>query len=97
MNDEAEIIGCGPFLQSPDSALRPLRQQVFEHVRALGRVPRVQVAKDLRVSPASVTTITSELIETGFLEEVQAGLEGGLLPVLNVAPTDSTIPTCEPR
>ncbi|MCA0940110.1 ROK family protein [Yangia mangrovi] len=76
MNDEAEIIGCGPLLQSPDSALRPLRQQVFEHVRALGRVPRVQVAKDLRVSPASVTTITSELIETGFLEEVQAARVG---------------------
>lgn len=31
-----------------------------------------------------------------FLEEVQAGLEGGLLPVLNVAPTDSTIPTPGP-
>ncbi|MBE9638249.1 ROK family protein [Salipiger mangrovisoli] len=76
MSDEADIIGCGPLLQSPDSVQRPLRQQVFEHVRALGRVPRVQVAKDLRVSPASVTTITSELIETGFLEEVQAARIG---------------------
>ncbi|WP_092428634.1 ROK family protein [Alloyangia pacifica] len=76
MNDDAELLGCGPLLQSADSAQRPLRQQVFEHVRALGRVPRVQVAKDLRVSPASVTTITSELIETGFLEEVQAPRPG---------------------
>ncbi|WP_353474470.1 ROK family protein [Salipiger sp. H15] len=76
MSDDEEISGCGPFLQSPDSGQRPLRQQVFEHVRALGRVPRVQVAKDLRVSPASVTTITSELIETGFLEEVQAPRPG---------------------
>ncbi|WP_226627162.1 ROK family protein [Alloyangia pacifica] len=76
MNDEAEINGCGPLLQAPETVQRPLRQQVFEHVRALGRVPRVQVAKDLRVSPASVTTITSELIETGFLEEVQAARIG---------------------
>ncbi|MFC7705892.1 ROK family protein [Plastorhodobacter daqingensis] len=50
--------------------MRPLRQQVFERVRAAGQIPRVQVAKDLGVSPASVTTITSDLIERGLIEEV---------------------------
>ncbi|WP_428928853.1 ROK family protein [Marinibacterium sp. SX1] len=69
-------LGCGPLIQPVTSAQRPLRQQVFEHVRALGEVPRVQLARDLRVSPASVTTITSELIETGLLEEVTARREG---------------------
>jgi predicted NBD/HSP70 family sugar kinase len=36
----------------------------------------VQVAKELGVSPASVTTITSELIEAGLIEEVAAPREG---------------------
>ena len=53
-------------------SLRPLRQRVFEGVRAAGLIPRVQLAKDLGVSPASVTTITSELIESGLIEEVAA-------------------------
>ena len=51
---------------------RPLRQQVFELVRAAGQIPRVQLAKDLGVSPASVTTIAAELIEAGLIEEVSA-------------------------
>jgi predicted NBD/HSP70 family sugar kinase len=57
--------------------LRPMRQQVFERVRAAGLIARVQVAKELGVSPASVTTITSELIEAGLIEEVAASREGG--------------------
>ena len=71
MPEGAENRGCGPLIQPVASDLRPLRQQVFEHVRAMGEVARVQVARDLKVSAATVTTITSELIETGLLEEVQ--------------------------
>jgi predicted NBD/HSP70 family sugar kinase len=62
--------GCGPLIAPLSETLRPLRQQVFERVRASGLMPRVQVAKELGVSAASVTTITSELIELGLLEEV---------------------------
>lgn len=62
--------GCGPMIAPLSEAMRPLRQQIFERVRAVGLMPRVQVAKELGVSPASVTTITSELIEAGLLEEV---------------------------
>ena len=42
-------------------------------------MPRVQVAKELNVSPATVTTITSELIDSGLLQEVTAprDLEAG--------------------
>lgn len=64
--------GCGPLIPSPSEASRPLRQQIFERVRAAGLMPRVQVAKELGVSPASVTTLTSELIEMGLLVEVPA-------------------------
>jgi predicted NBD/HSP70 family sugar kinase len=52
--------------------MRPLRQQIFDRVRASGLVARVQLAKELGVSPASVTTMTSELIDAGLIEEVAA-------------------------
>lgn len=68
----AVINGCGPLIPPLSESSRPLRQQIFERVRAAGFIPRVQVAKDLAVSPASVTTLTSELIELGLLEEVSA-------------------------
>lgn len=68
--------GVGPLIPPLVETQRPLRQQVFELVRAAGLIPRVQVAKDLGVSPASVTTITSELIEAGLIEEVAAPREG---------------------
>jgi predicted NBD/HSP70 family sugar kinase len=68
--------GVGPLIPPLSESQRPLRQQVFELVRAAGLIPRVQVAKDLGVSPASITTITSELIETGLIEEVAAPREG---------------------
>jgi predicted NBD/HSP70 family sugar kinase len=64
--------GVGPLIPPLSEAQRPLRQQVFERVRAAGLIPRVQVAKDLAVSPASVTTMTQELIEAGLIEEVAA-------------------------
>ena len=64
--------GVGPLIPSLSESLRPLRQQIFERVRAAGLIPRVQLAKELGVSPASVTTITSELIDSGLIEEVSA-------------------------
>jgi predicted NBD/HSP70 family sugar kinase len=51
---------------------RPLRQQVFERVRAAGAIARIDLAKDLGVSPASVTTISAELMETGLIREVDS-------------------------
>lgn len=68
--------GVGPLIPPLSDTLRPLRQQVFERVRAAGLIPRVQLAKDLGVSPASVTTITSELIDSGLIEEIAAAREG---------------------
>jgi predicted NBD/HSP70 family sugar kinase len=68
--------GVGPLIPPLTETQRPLRQQVFELVRAAGLIPRVQLAKDLGVSPASVTTISSELIEAGLIEEVAVPRDG---------------------
>jgi predicted NBD/HSP70 family sugar kinase len=64
--------GCGPLIPPLSETMRPLRQQVFDRIRAAGLIPRVQLAKELGVSPASVTTLTSELIEAGLIEEIAA-------------------------
>ncbi|MDP2738289.1 MAG: ROK family protein [Pseudorhodobacter sp.] len=69
------VPGCGPLIPPLSETARPLRQQIFERVRAAGQIARVQVAKDLSISPASVTTLTSDLITAGYLEEVQAPRE----------------------
>ncbi len=63
-------VGCGPLIAPWSESLRPMRQQVFDRVRASGLISRVQLAKDLGVSPASVTTITSELLDDRLIEEV---------------------------
>lgn len=70
------VPGCGPLIPPLSESLRPLRQQIFEKVRAAGTIARVQVAKELGVSPASVTTGVSELIDFGLLEEVAALRDG---------------------
>ena len=51
------LAGVGPLIRPLTDAQRPLRQQVFELVRAAGLIPRVQVAKDLSISPATVTKL----------------------------------------
>jgi len=69
----AQRPGCGPrrpIRGSEDQWGVPLRQQIFESVRAEGTLSRVEVARILRVSPGSVTAATTDLIGAGYLEEV---------------------------
>ena len=70
--DQAGMLrrGCGPLVAPLGDLLRPMRQQVFDQVRASGLISRVQVAKDLGVSPASVTAICAELLDLALIEEV---------------------------
>ena len=75
----AEPRGVGPLIPPLSDVLRPMRQQVFERVRAAGHIPRVQLARDLGVSPASITAITSELIEAGLIAETVLPREADLL------------------
>ena len=48
--------GVGPLIPPLTETQRPLRQQIFERIRAAGLIPRVTLARELDVSPASVTT-----------------------------------------
>lgn len=60
--------GCGPVIPRLEGG-RPLRQQVFERVRAAGRIPRADLARELGISPASITALTADLIAAGLIEE----------------------------
>ncbi len=70
--------GVGPLVPPDSVSLTPLRQRVFERIRAAGAMPRVQVAKVLGVSPGSVTPIVADLIDGGLVEEIapRADAEG---------------------
>lgn len=71
MGSDADPTGCGPILPGPGGEVKPLRQQVFEHVRAAGRAARADVARALGISAGSVTTLTSDLIAVGLLREFE--------------------------
>ena len=46
--------GAGPLFPALSDQQRPLRLQVFVRIRAAGLIARVQLARDLGISPASV-------------------------------------------
>lgn len=69
--------GCGPLIPSATFSARSLRQQIFECVRAAGTIPRVEVARQLAISPGSVTTLTAALIEAGLIQEISATKRDG--------------------
>jgi predicted NBD/HSP70 family sugar kinase len=64
--------GCGPLAAAEGGASKPLRQQIFERVRSAGQTSRVDVAKDLGISPGSVTQLTSEIISAGLIVEAES-------------------------
>jgi predicted NBD/HSP70 family sugar kinase len=64
--------GCGPLLHRNKAGDIPLRQQVFQHVRASGRATRTDVTRAMDISAGSATTLTADLIATGLLREVHA-------------------------
>ncbi len=69
-NSESEgPIGCGPLLPAYSADAKPLRQQIFEHVRAAGRAARTDVTRALGISAGSATTLTADLIVAGLLRE----------------------------
>lgn len=63
--------GCGPLLPMGSADAKPLRQQIFEHVRAAGRAARTDVTRALGISAGSATTLTADLITAGLLREVE--------------------------
>lgn len=63
--------GCGPILSATGDNAKPLRQQIFEHVRAAGRTARADLTRALEISAGSATTLTADLIAAGLLREVE--------------------------
>ncbi len=74
--NEKTIKGCGPLMSPIADNVRPLKQQIFELIRGEGLCARVDIANKLDVSPASVTTITNDLIASGFVREITIAREG---------------------
>lgn len=66
---EAQM-GCGPLLADSLPVQKPMRQRIFEHVRAEGQAARADITRALGISPGSATTLTAELIQQGLLHEV---------------------------
>ena len=62
--------GCGPLLADPLSLQKPMRQRVFEYVRAQGSTARSDISHALEISAGSATTLTADLIRAGLLREV---------------------------
>lgn len=85
------INGAGPLIPPLTDTQRPLRLQVFERIRAAGEIARAQLARELAVSPASITTITQELIEQGVVREISTprGNEGRGRPAVSLRVQES--------
>ncbi|PJI91402.1 putative NBD/HSP70 family sugar kinase [Yoonia maricola] len=70
-NESEATAGCGPLLSTDTPDAKPLRQQVFEHVRAAGRAARTDMTRAIGISAGSATTLTADLISAGLLREVE--------------------------
>lgn len=70
-NESGASSGCGPLLPTGSADAKPLRQQIFEHVRGAGRAARADVTRALGISAGSATTLTADLISAGLLREVE--------------------------
>lgn len=67
-SQEEGPIGCGPIRPESDAPSN-LRYRVFECVRSAGQISRSDVAKQLEVSPASITALVGDLLDLGLLQE----------------------------
>lgn len=77
-NGAALSQGCGPMLGDSPDQQKPLKQRVFEHVRAQGTAARSDISRALEISPGSATTLTADLIRAGLLREIaQTGRDHG--------------------
>ncbi|MEW9921781.1 ROK family protein [Marimonas sp. MJW-29] len=59
------------MLRDGQDTPRPLRQQVFEYVRAQGNAARADITHALGISAGSTTTLTADLIAGGYLREFE--------------------------
>lgn len=77
MDVDGLIEGCGPLIPPNTEGVRPLRRQVFDYIRGAGLCARIDIANSLNISPGSVTAITADLIEAGYIKEVTSPARDG--------------------
>ncbi len=65
--------GFGPIRPGLGAAAPRLKRKVYDTVRAHGALSRLEVARHLDVSPATVTAAVSELAGSGLLKEIEGG------------------------
>ncbi|MBS8225700.1 ROK family protein [Vannielia litorea] len=66
------LAGCGPIRSRTDGEnAAPLRLSAYERIRSAGKIARVDLARALDVSPATVTAVVTELIGAALVEEVE--------------------------
>ena len=66
-----DVPGCGPVRGARQTGSLPLKQQIYEQVRSAGRISRAVLAKELHVSPGSVTPLVSDLLASDLLRELE--------------------------
>ena len=70
MNDPYD--GYGPRTPLGKMREETAISRIFQQIRAEGQIARIDIARDLMISPATVTAITSDLIARGLIEEAAA-------------------------
>ncbi|SIO02188.1 ROK family protein [Vannielia litorea] len=76
--DTALSAGCGPIRRGNGTeASGPLRRLAYERIRSAGQIARVDLARELDVSPATVTAVVAELLGTALVEEVEGPARPG--------------------
>ncbi len=63
-------MGKAGRLSHSDEQRESGKQQVIDTIRAAGSIARIDISTATRVSPATVTAITAELIDVGLIEEI---------------------------
>ncbi|RED12152.1 ROK family transcriptional regulator [Pontivivens insulae] len=64
-----EVTGYGPAGVSQSASEGSARDLIFARIRAAGEIARVDIARDLGISPATVTTLTAAMMNEGLIEE----------------------------
>ena len=65
---EGKLVKTGK-LSLPDEQLESGRQQSLEVIRSADHIARIDIAKATDSSPATVTTVTAELLNAGVIEQ----------------------------
>ena len=69
---DVETLGYGPRQLQNDTREETAIERIFQQIRAEGQTARVDIARDLGISPATVTTLTADLMGRGLIEETAA-------------------------